>query len=123
MYLLEITFDLSAITPFSIFISVVGYVAVFLALVILFYVFDAIPKLINIRVRQKLRKQGKIADADKDLQMVGEVNAAISTALFLYFEEQHDEESRKMTVRNIQKVYSPWSSKVYNMNDYYKKIR
>jgi glutaconyl-CoA/methylmalonyl-CoA decarboxylase subunit delta len=123
MNLLEITFDLSAITPFSIFISVVGYVTVFLALVILFYVFDAIPKLINIQVRQKLRKQGKIADADKDLQMVGEVNAAISMALFLYFEEQHDEESRKMTVRNIQKVYSPWSSKVYNMNDYYKKIR
>lgn len=123
MNLLEITFDLSAITSFSIFISVVGYVTVFLALVILFYAFNSIPKLINIQVRQKLRKQGKIADTDKELQMVGEVNAAISTALYLYFEEQHDEESRKMTVRSIQKVYSPWSSKVYNMNDYYKKIR
>jgi len=123
MNLLEITFDLSAITSFSIFISVVGYVTVFLALVILFYVFDSIPKLINIQVRQKLRKQGKIADTDKELQMVGEVNAAISTALYLYFEEQHDEESRKMTVRKIQRSYSPWSSKIYNMNDYYKKIR
>jgi Na+-transporting methylmalonyl-CoA/oxaloacetate decarboxylase gamma subunit len=123
MNLLEITFDLSAITPFSIFISVVGYVTVFLALVILFYVFDAIPKLINIQVRQKLRKQGKITDADKELQMVGEVNAAISMALFLFFEEQHDEESRKLTIKNIEKVYSPWSSKIYNMNDYYKKIR
>jgi glutaconyl-CoA/methylmalonyl-CoA decarboxylase subunit delta len=123
MNLLEITFDLSAITSFSIFISVVGYVTVFLALVILFYVFNSIPKLINIQVRQKLRKQGKIADADKELQMDGEVNAAISTALFLYFEEQHDEESRKITVKKIQRSYSPWSSKVYNMNDYYKKIR
>lgn len=123
MNLLEITFDLSAITPFSIFISVVGYVTVFLALVILFYVFDSIPKLINFQVRQKLRKQGKIADADRELQMDGEVNAAISTALYLYFEEQHDEESRKMTVKKIQRSYSPWSSKIYNMNDYYKKIR
>jgi Na+-transporting methylmalonyl-CoA/oxaloacetate decarboxylase gamma subunit len=120
---LEITFDLSAISTFSIFLSVVGYVTVFIALVILYYVFAAIPKLINIQVRHKLKRQGKVADADKELEMVGEVNAAISMALFLFFEEQHDEESRKMTVKNIQKIYSPWSSKIYNVNDYYKKIR
>jgi amino acid transporter len=123
MNLLEITFDFSAITSFSVFISIVGYVTVFVALVILFYVFATIPKLINLQIRLKLRRQGKIDVADKELVMVGEVNAAISMALFLFFEEQHDEESRKMTVKNIQKVYSPWSSKVYNMNDYYKKIR
>ncbi len=123
MKLLAITFDLSAITPFSIFLSVVGYVTVFISLVILFYVFAAIPKLINLQIRQKLKKQGKLTDEEKNLEMVGEVNAAISVALYLFFEEQHDDESRKMTVKNIQKVYSPWSSKIYNVNDYYKKVR
>jgi glutaconyl-CoA/methylmalonyl-CoA decarboxylase subunit delta len=123
MNFLEITFDFSAITSFSIFISIVGYVTVFVALVILFYAFATIPKLINLQIRLKLRRQGKIDDAEKELEMVGEVNAAISMALFLFFEEQHDEESRKMTVKSIEKIYSPWSSKIYNMNDYYKKIR
>jgi Na+-transporting methylmalonyl-CoA/oxaloacetate decarboxylase gamma subunit len=123
MSLLEITFDFSALSSFSFFISIVGYVTVFTALLILFYVFSTIPKIINLQIRQKLKRQGKIADAGKELEMVGEVNAAISMALFLFFEEQHDDESRKMTVKNIEKVYSPWSSKIYNMNDYYKKIR
>lgn len=122
MTLLEITFDLSAISSFAIFLSAVGYLVVFLALVILYYVFSAIPKLINIQVRQKLKRQGKLDESEKEVQMVGEVNAAISTALFLFFEEQHDEESRTLTVKHIQKVYSPWSSKIYNVNDYYKKI-
>jgi len=122
MILLKITFDLSAISSFAIFLSVVGYVVVFVALVILYYVFAAIPKLINMQIRQKLKRQGKLAEAEKEVQMVGEVNAAISMALYLFFEEQHDEESRTMTVKHIQKVYSPWSSKIYNVNDYYKKI-
>ena len=47
--------------------------------------------------------------------MTGAENAAICTALYLYFSELHDEEKHVMTVKRISKSYSPWSSKIYGV--------
>lgn len=47
-------------------------------------------------------------DADK---------AAIAAALYLYFNEIHDEESNIITVKRVSKTYSPWSSKLYSMRN------
>ncbi len=115
----ELTFNFSAISAFAVTLSIVGYVTVFFALVILYFVYNNIPKLINLKIRQKLRKQGKVSEAEKDLAMVGEVNAAISMALYLYLNE-HDEESHTLTIKTVQRSYTPWSSKIYNLNDYFK---
>ena len=119
MCLVEITFDLSAISGFGITVAIVGYITVFMALVVMYYVYNNIPKLIQFKIRQKLRKEGKTREAENDLNVVGEVNAAISTALYLYLNE-HDEESHKLTIKNVQRSYTPWSSKIYNVNDFYK---
>lgn len=99
--------------------AVVGYLTVFISLVILYYAYRLIPKLINLQTRQKLLKQGKELEALNDLNIVGEANAAISMALYLYFNE-HDEESHKLTIKNIQRSYTPWSSRIYSVNDYFK---
>jgi hypothetical protein len=48
---------------------------------------------------------------DKDTE------AAIATALYLYFNEMHDEESDVITVKRVSKTYSPWSSKLYSMRN------
>lgn len=119
MILSEIIFDLSAISEFAITVAIVGYLTVFMALVIMYYVYNNIPKLINLKIRQKLRREGKVTEAEKDLAVVGEVNAAISMALYLYMNE-HDEESHTLTIKNVQRSYTPWSSKIYSVNDYYK---
>lgn len=119
MALLEITFDFSAITDYSIAVAVVGYLTVFFALVLMYLVYSNIPKIINIKIRHKLRKEGKVKEAEKELEVVGEVNAAISMALYLYLNE-HDEESHTLTIRHVQRSYTPWSSKIYNVNDYFK---
>jgi len=116
---LEIKFDPSAISQFSVVLAVVGYFTVFLALVIMYFVYNNIPKLINLKIRQRLRREGKITEAEKELSMVGEVNAAISMALYLYMNE-HDEESHTLTIKKVQRSYTPWSSKIYNVNDYFK---
>lgn len=121
MILLKLSFDFSAINGFGLTVAVVGYCTVFCALVIMYYVFNTIPKLINLKIRQKLMREGKIKDAEDDLNMVGEENAAISMALYLYFDEQHDVESHKLTIKNVQKIYSPWSSKIYSLNEYFRK--
>jgi Na+-transporting methylmalonyl-CoA/oxaloacetate decarboxylase gamma subunit len=119
MITLEIAFDPSAINSFSITLAIVGYVTVFLALVIMYYVYNNIPKLINLKIRQKLRREGKHTEAEKDIAMVGEVNAAIGMALWLYLNE-HDEESHTLTIKSVQRSYTPWSSRIYNVNDYFK---
>ena len=48
----------------------------------------------------------------------GEVTAAISTALMLHFREIHDFESTVITIKKVQKPYSPWSSKIYGLRQY-----
>jgi glutaconyl-CoA/methylmalonyl-CoA decarboxylase subunit delta len=114
-----ISFDFSAISGFSVMVAVVGYLTVFVVLVFLYFIYFNIPKLIRLNVKQKLRKQGKLEDAERSVEIVGEVNAAIAAALYLFLNE-HDEESHRLTIKNIQRSYTPWSSRIYNVNDYFK---
>jgi glutaconyl-CoA/methylmalonyl-CoA decarboxylase subunit delta len=114
-----ISLDFSAITEFSVMVALIGYLTVFAVLVLLYFIYFNIPRLIRLNIRQKLRKQGKPDDAGTGLEIVGEVNAAIATALYLFMNE-HDEESRRLTIKSIQRSYTPWSSRIYNVNDYYK---
>ncbi|MCD4773959.1 MAG: OadG family protein [Bacteroidales bacterium] len=94
-------------------IAIVGYVIVFSALVVLYFVFTYLSKLINYNIRQKLIKSGKLKQAEKVERISGDVSAAISLALYL--NQLHDEESNVITIKRISKSYSPWSSKIYGM--------
>jgi hypothetical protein len=100
-------------------IAVMGYVIVFSALLGLFLVFNNIPKLINIQIRKKLKEKGKKECCDdSELMVPGEVSAAISMSLFLYFYELHDQESNVLTIKKVSRTYSPWSSKIYGLRNY-----
>lgn len=46
-----------------------------------------------------------------------DTEAAIAMALYLYFNEMHDQESDVITVKRVSKTYSPWSSKLYSMRN------
>ncbi len=115
----EIQFDLSNISGATLTIAIVGYVIVFTALVLLYFVYNTIPKLINIKVRRQLKKEGKSEECG-DLHIEGDVNAAISMALYLYLDEIHDKESDVITIKRISKQYAPWSSKIYSTNSYFR---
>ncbi len=43
----------------------------------------------------------------------GEMSAAIGAAVHMYLREQHDHESAILTIKQVKKPYSPWSSKIY----------
>lgn len=119
MEIAKINFDFSAIDGFAITVTVVGYGIVFVALVFMYYVYTILPRVISMNIRQKLRRQGRHKEAEvKNLDVPGEVNAAISMALHLYFNEMHDEESNVVTIKKVSKRYSPWSSKIYGLNTY-----
>ncbi|MCT4587889.1 MAG: OadG family protein [Carboxylicivirga sp.] len=104
-------------------ITVLGWFIVFVALVFLIGVFLTVPKILNWGIRRSLRKKNKDKDivkkdvADKEVVITGETNAAIAMALYSYFNELHDEESNVITIKEVRKRYSPWSSKVYSFNN------
>jgi Na+-transporting methylmalonyl-CoA/oxaloacetate decarboxylase gamma subunit len=106
---------------FGLTVAIVGFSIVFFALTALVIVFSRLPKIINMRLnRDKLRrnKHNKKQDVTGDDFIVeGNVTAAISLALHLYFSELHDEESNVVTIKKVRKAYSPWSSKIYSTHD------
>lgn len=102
-------------------ITVLGYAIVFFALVILLYVFLLVPKILNIQTRRRLKKTGKLKPeeliSDNDLEISGEVSAAISMSLYLFYNDLREEESNVITIKKIERRYSPWSSKIYGLNN------
>jgi Na+-transporting methylmalonyl-CoA/oxaloacetate decarboxylase gamma subunit len=117
MILHEISFDFSNVSSFGLTVAIVGYSIVFSALVLLFLVYNTLPKFINFTAKRRLRKEGKCDDCDVST-IEGDVGAAISMALHLHFNEAHDEESDVITIKRVSKQYIPWSSKIYSTNPF-----
>jgi len=111
---------LLALGKFSFIVAFVGYLVVFVALVILFLIFSNIPKLYNIQIRKSLRRKGKVKAGDEEccMDISGETNAAIGLALHMYLNELHDHENMVITIDKVSKRYSPWNSKLYGLTNY-----
>ena len=100
-------------------IVVIGYLIVFMALITMYLVFRyVVPMFFKIKLYHRAAKEGRALDESEKTQRPGAVNAAIATALFLYYNEQHDEESNIITIRKVSKTYSPWSSKIHSMRNF-----
>lgn len=95
----------------SLVIAVTGYIIVFAALVLLFWFFSLVPRIISLRKARSGKAMGSGSKAGTGIS--GEETAAIAMTLFLLQEEQHDTESGVLTIKRISKTYSPWSSKIY----------
>ena len=112
----DIGINFSAAAGSGITVAIVGWLIVFAALVLLVIVFSQTPKIIYYNRRKKLKEKTKQAVVtDDELHIAGDVSAAISTALCLFFDEIHDEESNIITIKRVRKTYSPWSSKIYGL--------
>lgn len=97
-------------------ILMTGLLIVFCALVILMLFFKyGLPLLLYTYKIITKGKDKKISEikvvADKDF--TGEIAAAIGAAVHMYLRQQHDHESAILTIKQIRKPYSPWSSKIY----------
>jgi Na+-transporting methylmalonyl-CoA/oxaloacetate decarboxylase gamma subunit len=119
----QITFDPSRIIESGgLLISIVGYTVVFAALVLLYYFFANVARLMNYKVKKQLKAKGESDKLEgKDSTIPGEVAAAISMAVHLHFAEVHDFENTVLTIKKVQRPYSPWSSKLYGLREYPKK--
>ncbi|HOI30441.1 MAG TPA: OadG family transporter subunit [Melioribacteraceae bacterium] len=107
------------IDPWGVGMTFIGMAVVFLSLLLLYMLFYNITKALNYRIKSNLKKEGKELPAKgKDVELSGEVNAAIAIALHLYMNELHDQESAILTINKVARTYSPWSSKIYGIRQF-----
>ena len=99
-------------------ITIIAMCIVISALAILSILFLIFGK-ISEKLLTKKKKEAKAAAAHEPHEdnglAPGEVIAAISLALKEYFSHPHDVEDTHLTIRRLQKAYSPWNSKIYNL--------
>lgn len=103
----------------AISVKVLIWLNIILLLIIILYYFFRIllPRIkkykSEIREKRKMEKESLKKATNKETDS----EVAIAMALYLYFNEMHDEESDIITVKRVSKTYSPWSSKLYSMRN------
>ncbi len=105
----------------GILITIVGMGVVFIALAALSIFFIYLTKAMKINLKKKRIEKGEIKSDTIEADSSGEIDAAISLALHLYFSEIHDQENTVLTINRVQRTYSPWSSKIYGLRNYPRK--
>ena len=100
-------------------VTIGGFLIVITALVILFCIFTGFSKLVNHDFNKaKKEKKANVAPntstaagwkVDEDLAVVIGLALALS-------KDVHDEESGFVTIKRVERRYSPWSSKIYGLN-------
>ena len=116
--------------PIGYGLSAVAVAVVFLALICIFLILSGSGKLM-MGVEER-RKQKGDAPKGKGIKPVsegssasaeGEVYAAIAAAIHLYNDELHDEEDTVITIQKVEREWTPWNAKYYNMNQYFNNRR
>ena len=92
---------------------------VFLGLIILYFVFKYIGgTALYLSKRRAMKVSGLTAQQAKDIASEsGAVYAAIAMAIYEITENEHDDENTVLTIKNVARNYSPWSSKIYMLRE------
>ena len=104
-------------------VTLVGFGLVFVVLVLLIFILQIFGKIMA--PKAKVRKGAEVATTsaqpvtpESESDYIPALDsAAIATALHLYFNEVHDEESLVVTIKTVERRYSPWNSKIYGLNN------
>ena len=108
--------------PFGIGMAITAMGVVFTALLTLFLSFKLIGKIsIMLTTRRARKAAGLPIGAEIKHETSGEVFAAIAMALKLHEDDAHDYEDTVLTLKTVEKRYSPWSSKLYGLRENPKK--
>ncbi len=116
--------------PHGFIMAMLGMGIVFTILILIYVIFSNTPKLFTQSFRDKVKnmlRKKKPAEvlseeaappqAEAEVDLTGEVNAAIAAAIHLYRSELHDFEDTVLTMKKVSRTYSPWSSKIYGLRN------
>lgn len=114
--------------PIGIGLAAVAVAVVFLALVCIFLLISGSGKLImGAEERSKTKGTEKKSPAIKPVatgsSSEDEIVAVIAAAIHLYNDELHDEETPVITIQKVEREWTPWNAKYYNMNHYFNNRR
>ena len=107
--------------PWGGIMTVTSMFVVFMALFSLFLAFKFTGKTAKWLTRRKALESGRIVVEDADHELSGEVLAAISAAIYEMEQDVHDIASTILTIDEVKRNYSPWSSKIYSLRQLPKK--
>ncbi len=100
-------------------ITIVAMSIVLMALIVLSILFLCFGKISAALLTKKKREahgmEASFSTSNDDELDSGEVMAAIGMALAEHFGQAHDTEDTILTIKRMQKSYSPWNSKIYNL--------
>lgn len=123
---------IQASDPHGFGLTVVAVVVVFSALICIALIIGGfakgIRKMQNRRAQQAVAQTGLPKETAKEVatataDTAGEVYAAIAAAIYLYQEDMHDEENTVLTISKVERAWTPWNAKFYNMNQYFNNRR
>ena len=121
--------EIAAADPVGLGLTVASVSVVFLVLIFLAIIFTQYGKmLMNIQKKRAVKAAAATTpaattQAASSVDVSGEVYAAIATAVHLYHDELHDEENTIITIQKVERSWTPWNAKYYNMNQYFNKRR
>ncbi len=103
-------------------ITLIGFGLTFLLLILLVYLMRLFGVIMKPRVKvpKVVRNDNKMEikhDEKAEVTLSANTTAAIAMALHLYYDEMHDEEQHVITIKNVERRYSPWNSKIYGINN------
>lgn len=105
--------------PWGIGVACVAVPVVFLALLCIFLIVEGYGNGIVSIQSKRAKKSG-----EKNVTAApGDVYAAIAAAIYMMNEEQHDDEGGVITINKVERAWTPWNAKFYNMNQYFKTRR
>ncbi|MDR1678736.1 MAG: OadG family protein [Prevotellaceae bacterium] len=103
-----------------------GLAMVFITLIFLVFIIGLFGKIFapaKVLIKIKLPRWIHPAAAKHEKEeyeskrLTAEESAAIGMALHLYYDDVHDVESAIITIKKVERRYSPWSSKIYGLNN------
>ena len=109
---------------YSFVVTAIGIGTTFALLVFLIYAINLLSAAIKATEKKEApeKKEEVVEVANEtttETHPTPHEQAAIAMALHLYF-DAHDEEPHVITIEEVERRYSPWSSKIYNMRNFTK---
>lgn len=110
---------IQASDPYGVGLTVVAVLVVFFALVCIAVVLKFFGKAIEKIQKRKDQSEFSRKLADAVTASDNDIYAAIAAAIYLYEEDMHDEEDTVLTIQKVERAWTPWNAKFYNMNQYF----
>ena len=106
---------------YGIGLTVAAVSVVFLVLMFLAIIFTQYGRLLTYMQKRRAAKAaqatgGNVEAALENIDHSGDIDAVIAAAIYLYNEELHDEENTVITIKSVERPWTPWNAKFYNMN-------